>query len=308
MARNSVLSQRVGQLAAAAVIVALVVVAAVLSIMALNHAGGDEASVDVPPAPSFTAPALPTPSSASDPADDPEEEPVAPERDAAAERFLTAGSETLWRGIAGTCATGDALVEMSTDGGSSWDVVTPWEPAARQLLALDPFMGNEAQLVAAVGDDCEPTGIRTFTQAVAWAENPEGLRGLTYIDPAAPVSVVIAGRQIEAPCESPWGLRAGAEAAGVICDGIAYALSDEDTWLALEAAQPVALATAGESLLVAHTDAACDGLAITSFTSDGSTDSVAQWCAEGPASAGPAAIAAQGDSVLVWWDEVWLTL
>ena len=291
----------------AAAIVVLVVIAAVLSIMALNHAGGDESGGDVAPAPSFTPPALPTPSSSDDPSEEPEE-PEVPERDAAVERFLAAGSETLWRGIAGTCAAGDALVEISTDGGETWEAVTPWAPAARQLLSIDPFMGNEAQLVAAVGDDCEPTGIRTFTQAVAWAENPEGLRGLTYIDPAEPSTLVIGGQQIEAPCESPWGLRAGAEAAGVICDGVAYVLDAEDSWLALEAAQPVALATAGESLLVAHTDASCNGLAITGFAADGSTDSVAQWCAEGAEGADPAAIAMQSDSLFVWSGELWSTL
>ena len=244
---------------------ALAVGVGVLAVLALQRGEGAGAVGEATPAPTFTfgnqstASPSPTPSASPDVAD-----PAA----AATERFIAVDGSQVWRATAGLCAPGDAaiapVVEMSTDGGRTWATVTP--PDARQVLNVAAFgESGQGEVIAATGDDCAPTALRTYTAGRAWESYPDVLAASTYVTPADRSSVIVAGAASNAPCADARSARTSRSNTGVVCDGTAYLLAG-GTWTPL-AEGAVALDAVSGTIVVARTSDACDsGVAVTRFT------------------------------------------
>lgn len=267
----------------------LAIGAAALAVAAYQHANPDLSNGTAAPAPTFelgVETATPTPT----------ETEGAAIVDRSTERFFAIGDGAWWRATAGACGTAEPLLERSTDGGTSWIDVTPRYRTIGQIASLDPLDGTEAEIVASMGASCETQALRTYTQGNFWDSYPEFLPAIRYIEPLDATVVHIGGGQtVEAPCASPSGLRANGDIVALICDGTVERWAD-GAWQPSEIAGAVALAAAPPSLLVAHTDPACAGVAVTEIA-DATT---LVGCAPDADPSQPLAIARDETTIRVW--------
>lgn len=252
-----------GRLIAIAATTALAVGVVVLATMALQRGEGTGVSGIASPAPSFTFGDLATESPTPSPTPTAEAAPA----ESADERFLAIDGSQLWRATAGSCAASAPVapvVEMSTDGGRTWTDVTP--PDARQVLNVAAFgAAGQGEVIAATGDACTPTALRTYTAGRAWEAYPDVLAASTYVSPADRSSVVVAGSASAAPCTDARSARTSRTATGIVCGGTAY-LRDGGTWTALTD-RAVALDAVSGTIVVGHVSTAClGGITVTRFT------------------------------------------
>lgn len=224
---------------AAAGIVLLAVVVIALCVIALSRTRAAEPAGTARPVPTFSVASSPTPT--------PTAVSTAP---GAAERFLAAGGGVLWRATAGTCGGTAPTLERSTDAGATWSDVTPGYLGVGQILALEPFAGDQAQIVALVGSACQAQALRTFTAGQFWASYPDALAASTYVDPVDSTRVVTPSGTIAGPCPAPWGVRADSGATALVCDGAAYQLTASRTWTQV-ATDAAALTVASGAVTVA---------------------------------------------------------
>src|SRR5690606_14075175 len=145
--------------------------------------------------------------------------------DRAAERFLAVGSGVIWRGTAGECGAVAPVLERSTDGGKSWNDVTPTYRGIGQLLAVRAFAGDQSEIVALMGDDCELQALRTFTYGQFWEPYDDVLANSWYINPTDPASVGHPGGSLPLPCIDAHGLRTAGDLQALICAQTAYVLT-----------------------------------------------------------------------------------
>ncbi|QEW00848.1 hypothetical protein F6J84_12535 [Microbacterium caowuchunii] len=265
----------------------LAVVVIVLVVLAFQRTrGGAPVEQSPRPVPSFSPSPDETPSPTATPTATPT--PVVITAPGAEERFLSAGSGALWRATAGACGGTEPLLERSTDEGRTWNDVTPRYLGIGQILSLNAFAGTEAQLVALMGADCEVQGLRTFTQGRFWEPNAEVLAGATYLVPDGAEVITPSGR-VEAPCDAPWGVRAGGGATALVCDGIAYTLVDDEWEQVAENALAVALQSG--AVVTAAVAPGCNGITISG---------VASTCVQVESPSAPSAITTSGPNTLIW--------
>lgn len=264
----------------------------VLAVAAYQHANPDLSDLAAEPAPTFDLGVETT-----DPA--PEVTQTAEAIARSEERFFAIGDSAWWRATAGSCGTTEPLIERSTDAGASWTDVTPRYRNIGQIASLDPLAGTEAEMVSSMGEACETQALRTYTQGTYWDSYPDVRPAVRYIDPLDPAVVHIGGGQtVEAPCATPTGLRASGDVVALICDGTAHRWIDA-TWQPVEVAGATALAATPPSLLIAHTDAACPGVAITEVA-----DTTALvGCLPEADPAAPLALTRDGATVRAWSGE-----
>ncbi len=278
---------RVGAIVA---VVALTISVGVLAVLALQHGSAfpDESA-------SPTVPVLPT-DGASPTAAPPAETPTPPMPAAEGERFLALQGDQLWRGTAGSCAGAAPVVELSTDGGASWSDVTPAGLELRQLLGVAAFGETDGDLVGAVGNDCEPAALRTYTAGADWEIYDELLTSATYVSPSDGRTVVTPTQRIEAPCAQPTSLRTSRGEVGVVCGGVAYQLDGAD-WAELTTGAIAMDAIAG-TLVVAHVDESCaDGAAVTQYEGG---DATLLGCFAQVGVNAPAALSVLDGRVVLW--------
>jgi hypothetical protein len=275
----------------------LVVVVGTLTFFALQRDDGGVSASETPrPIPTFSiggARATPTPTPTATAVAD-----TAPGPD---ERFLSAGTDALWRATAGACHGTGPLLERSTDAGRTWDDVTPRYRGIARIASLDAFAGSEAEMIASMGAGCETQAMRTFTEGQFWESYPNVLSTSTYLDPKSPASLVVPGGRVDAPCATPSGLRVSSDpsAVALLCDGGAYLLSSDRKWNALDVPNAVALAIGPSGVVVGHAATGCDGLALTTVALSGSAEGSIR-CVGDADPGQPIALTESPDGVLVW--------
>lgn len=278
---------------AGAAIAVVAVAAIVLSVAAIERVRLEPTAAT--PIPTFTfgaqsgitpspKPAIPSPSTT----------PPAALPPAAEQRFLSVGSGGMWRATAGACGGPPPVVERSVDGGRTWTNVTPTYRGIAQVMSLSAFAGTEAEMVAAVGPDCEVQALRTFTQGEFWDSYPDVLAASTYVGPENPARLVTPDGRRPAPCAEPRSVRAAGGTIALVCDGIARLSAGAD-WRELGPAAAVGLTS--DAVIVAGTSEGCDGTGLTRMPLAGGAAQPAG-CAAG--ATGNIAIAPDGTSIWVW--------
>lgn len=275
----------------------LVAAVAGLTIAALRqgHGPGD-VDATVGPVPTFSyAARTPTPAPTTTPTASATPMPTAEASRAPGpdERFLSVGADAMWRATAGSCGGLAPAVERSSDGGATWQTVTPTAKGISQLLSLTSFGGRNATAVVELGASCTKNTLRTYTDGQFWEPYPDIFAVDTYAL-AGEGAVVVDGTRTAAPCTTPWGLRSAGGITALICDGTAYRL-DGQNWTALSPAAD-ALAVTSTAVYVAHRDAACPGIRITEHPTAG--DAVDRGCTalDAPDAGGAVALDASSGS------------
>lgn len=283
---------------AIAAVALLAVGVGILSAVAFQRVNTTTEGGTAAPVPSFTLgvdPSTPAPTPTSVPTAEP-----APPRET--ERFLSIGSQAMWRATAGGCGAAEPRVERSGDGGETWSDVTPRYLGLGQVASISAFSAQDTEIVAGVGEGCETQLLRTFTDGEFWESYPEVLAGYRYLD-LADSSLVHLGRAAtaDAPCTQARSLRAERDVITLVCDQRAWVWNGSE-WSRLSATRVVAVAVDDGAVLAAHTADGCAGVMVTRFAASASADDPGApiACAEGLNPDSPVAIEDAGDSVLVW--------
>lgn len=267
----------------------------VLIALALGVIGGgaNEGDTTARPAASITAKPSPEPSQTKDPI--PLASPVL--------RSLTVVDEQVaWRAERGDCDT-QAVIEVTGDGGATWTRTQPVTTEGREVLWLWAQDDAYAQAVVGAGDDCAPTGIRTFTGGDFWnlAADTAGLA--SYIDSAG---VLITPEDFAAPCAMPIDVDEQGDLLAVLCDdGTLHQTSDDVSWTHATVVGALAIASVEDSYLLAVQDApSCGGVALVSLPvpslGDGAAASEPRACLTGAIDPEATAVSAGGGSVWLW--------
>ncbi len=216
----------------------------------------------------------------------------------AEERFLTVGSGAMWRATAGECGSVAPVVERSTDGGESWENVTPLYRGIGEVLSLDAFAGTEAEMIARMGSACEIQALRTFTQGEFWEPYPDVLSASRYVDPANTSTVQSPDGTVSAPCADPRSFRAARATIALVCDGQAQVLRD-GAWVPIGAPSTVGLAATADAVVTVSVQEGCDGAAVSRLSgADLATESLG--CIPGVDPTQPLAVAIDEDSIILW--------
>ncbi len=159
--------------------------------------------------------------------------------------ILSAASGTVaWRayGGGGDCLLGaTAVVELTTDGGSTWSRAPEGDTAIHEVLALASESATTAAMIATTGSDCTVRALRTTTGGTSWSETPTP-DALPYVDPQDPGRLVFAGAAIAAPCPVARQVAAVHDTVLVLCatggawyrDSAATPAISRAEWTALE--------------------------------------------------------------------------
>ncbi len=267
----------------------------VLIALALGVIGGgaSEGDTTARPAASFTAEPSPEPAETPDPI--PQATPVL--------RSLTVVDERVaWRAERGNCDT-QAVIEVTEDGGATWTQTQPVTTEGREVLWLWAQDAEYAQAVVGAADGCIPTGIRTFTGGNFWNLSPDALELASYIDSAG---ALVTPQNIAAPCTSPVDVGEQGGLLAVLCDdGTLLQTSDGSSWTQAAVPGAVAMASAGDSYVIAVRDApSCGGVALVTLPvpslGDGAAASEPRACLTGVIDPGATVVSAGGSSVWLW--------
>lgn len=263
--------------------------------LALGTIGGGagEGDTTARPSASFTAEPSPEPTETPDPM--PPATPVL--------RALTVVDEQVaWRAERGNCDT-QAVIEVTSDGGATWTPTRPVTTEGREVLWLWAQDESYAQAAVSAGDDCERTGIRTFTSGDFWNLSPDALDEATFI---APDGTLITPSGATAPCDTPVDVAERGAALAVLCaDGTVHESIDGAGWTQAAAPGAVAIsdAGAGYALAVQRLEG-CDGIALVSLSAEaltaGGTPSEARSCLTGAVDPDATALASSSDAMSLW--------
>ncbi len=267
----------------------------VLIALALGMIGGgaDEGDTTARPAASLTA--EPSQELTEAPAPIPPATPVL--------RALTVVNEQVaWRAERGDCDT-QAVIEVTTDGGATWTPTQPATTEGREVLWLWAQDAEYAQAAVSAGDDCEWTGIRTFTSGDFWNLSPDALDEAAFI---APDGSLITPSQATAPCDAPVDVADRGNALAVLCaDGTVHESIDGGGWTQASVPGALAITEAGDGYALAvQRLEGCEGIALVSLSADalasGGTPSPVRSCLTGAVDPASTALASSSDATALW--------
>jgi hypothetical protein len=216
-----------------------------------------------------------------------------------------------WRANAGSCESGGALVEVTTDGGETW---TKRTSPARAISRIQPLQAGTGFILGA-GADCEIKEWTTKTNGQAWA-GPKALVGAWARQISKPTTVITPQHPAATPCGDLPVLdlsRTSAEQAEALCEDGSVKVSNNagTSWAASgEAPDAVALTNRleGEVLTTyaARVVASCAGVQIVKVIQGKPAVAVTCVKATVPTEAGQIGISAAPDAGwLVVGDETW---
>jgi hypothetical protein len=125
-------------------------------------------------------------------------------------------STTAWRANAGSCKSGGALVEVTTDGGETW---TKRTSPARAISRIQPLLEGTGFILGA-GADCEIKEWTTKNNGQAWA-GPKALVGAWAREISKSSAVITPQDPAATPCGNLSVLdlsRTSAEQAEALCE------------------------------------------------------------------------------------------
>jgi hypothetical protein len=279
-------------IAKVAVVIALALVAIVLASLALQRGAPAERTGGA-----GGAAGGPTPTGTSTPP--PEPEPAAPSA-APVEVFAAAvDDETAWIGELGSCGAASVTMQISEDGGLSWQPIEWNDIDLAELLTVRMIDGSQSDIAYRDGATCDPAGARTFTSGVGWQDSADSLAASSWLERETG-EVVIDGAPADAPCATPVQVVDGGESDLVLCDDSTVHERAGGAWRS--ASVPGAIAVAGDEgtlALAAVGVEGCPGTAVVALPrplADG-VEPELRGCASDSTAPARTALAIVGDAV-----------
>lgn len=210
--------------------------------------------------------------------------------------------QVAWRAERGDCDT-QAVIEVTTDGGATWTPTQPVTTEGREVLWLWAQDESYAQAAVSAGDDCELTGIHTFTSGDFWNLSPDSLELASFIDSAG---ALVTPRGFAPPCDGLVDFAESEDELAVLCaDGSIHRTADGSTWAQTSVEGALAFTRADDSYLIAVHDApSCGGVALVTVPvpslGDGAVASKPRACLTGAKDLGATVVSANGNSVWLW--------
>lgn len=288
----------------AIILIVLTVVVIALCILALNSVRGPK--TETPKAPSNSSGSAPTnPTASGSPVESPGTSPgtTANSLTPASQAIVASDSASAYRTHAGSCPDGGASIDVTSDGGATWD---SFDLSSRLGLGNIQSVGTGnsayAWLIGQSLTDCTMTAAQTYTSGRDWELAPQVLSSEWYVDPTNTKSLTgPGGETVEAPCSLGRLTSSADSVAGVCTDGrIVISNDDGASWAESETQRGIdALAFTPDGLtaaLVGQT-ACADGVEVRTF--DSSLQSTGETCAPaGAAAAGQTSLSAAEDGTL----------
>lgn len=165
-----------------------------------------------------------------------------------------ANGSVAWRATGGACDGASSVVEITTDGGSTWSRAPAGDTTLHEVVALTATSATTAEVLATTGPDCEVRALRTTSGGASWSEAPTS-DPPPYADPQTPGGLVLHGAGITSPCPEVRQVAASQGEVLVLCsagdawylDSVASFDSEPVPWVALEPPQGRAVLTIGGS-------------------------------------------------------------
>jgi hypothetical protein len=220
-------------------------------------------------------------------------------------RHLSVVSATeAWRSESGSCTDDSAVLEHTTDGGSTWSPVTISGKDVRTISAVSAGTQRTSVLVG-VGSSCIPTGFSTYTSGEYWAVDTTPAVGASI---SATGALVLSGGTVASPCANPVQVVQGSTATAVVCpSGLAWRTGTSGTWVTVPLAGVRSIAINGASYTIARAGlTSCKGVQISRLAATGITPTskpTVVGCAPLTDTAGPVALGQTASSVWVWSGE-----
>lgn len=281
----------------AVAVVVLVVVDVVLVALALSRTAPQDAG-QPGPIPTFTSTPAPSPT-ASASASAPAAEGASAIEGSPGRRLLAAVNGTeAWRASAGVCGGPAAVLQHTTDGGTTWKSVSLGSDVA-SVMGLRASSGSVSVLVGA-GPDCE-ADVRTSTDdGGTWTSGKPGVAGAGI----GPRGLVVKTGTVDPPCADPIEVYQGQFTTAVICADVLAWRSGAGKWVETPMKGVRSLADAGDHYTIARVgDADCAGVQITSLAAAKVTPSsipAVVGCDAAAAVDGSVTVARSGEAVWLW--------
>lgn len=220
----------------------------------------------------------------------------------ASQDIVASGSTSAYRTRVGSCPDGGASIDVTSDGGSTWDSFDlSSQLGLGNIQSVGTGNGAYAWLIGQNLTDCTTTAAQTYTSGRDWELAPQILASEWYVDPTNTKSLTgPGGETVETPCELARLTTSTDSVAGVCTDGrIVISNDDGASWTESETQQGIdALAFTPDGLtavLVGQTSCA-DGVALRTF--DSALQSSSETCAPAGAAAGQTSLSAAEDGTL----------
>lgn len=274
-------------------LIAFAIADVALIAMALDLFGGqaDAPATTARPVTSFTPEPSPEPTETAEPI-----EPATP----VLRTLAVVDEQTAWRAERGSCDT-QAVIELTTDGGATWQRTVPSATESHEVLWLWAQDDDYAQAVVNAGDDCETTGIRTFTGGNEWVARDDVLPDAVYL---AVDGSLVTPQGFAAPCDAPVDVAQRGGAVAVLCaDGTLHETTDGADWAQATIPGALSVTDAGDGYAVAVRGLeSCEGIALVSIGADvlatGGEPSAERSCLTGAVD--PAATTVDTSASAVW--------
>ncbi|MGG7508900.1 hypothetical protein [Plantibacter sp. YIM 135249] len=293
-------------------IVVFLVVDVILIGLALNSTKAVDDHATPRPVPSFTS----EPRSTESPA--PTATPTAAADastgsvPASSARFLTAGdATTLWRATAGSCTGTPAVIERSSDAGSTWQPLSTGSFGIRGVLSLEADNSTDVRIIGGSGTACTVGAFVSYTSGDFWAVDTGALDAATYSQPAgangtadASAATIIDGKPATAACDDVRQIVTTDSGVVAVCpDGLHLQQPGVAAWISLPASGVLSVRDSNEGLWIASGGVpGCSGVSVQSLggSLSGSSTATVHGCATEASTSGAQAVAVSGSTVWLW--------
>lgn len=188
--------------------------------------------------------------------------------DASLHRTLVISSpKVAWR-AEGTPSGEAATVEVTTDGGNTWQ---PTDPGISAVVRLTAY-GHGGVFVVGANADCNATLVKVTAPDRAWQTDQQALADTWYQMPDNPLIVHAPGGDKSRPClKRLMGLASiGSYRAVAVCgNGRLKSLNEAGHWTTLMQRGAVAVNADNDRFVVVRTSSGCSGLTVQTFDAKG---------------------------------------